>query len=118
MSLSRIADRSPGGPGSRFARHRPRRLIVGLAALTAAGTLLGTATASATTSASAQAAPTSSGHHSAQPDFGPNVKVFDPSMPLDQIQATVDDIAAQQIDNQFGPQRYALLFKPGTYGTA
>jgi hypothetical protein len=38
-------------------------------------------------------------------------------MPVSQIQATVDAIAAQQVPNQFGPQRYALLFKPGTYGT-
>jgi hypothetical protein len=52
-----------------------------------------------------------------QPDFGPNVVVFDPSMPVSQIQATVDAIAAQQVPNQFGPERYALLFKPGTYGT-
>ena len=35
-----------------------------------------------------------------------------------QIQATVDAVAAQQVDNQFGNQRYALLFKPGTYGSA
>jgi hypothetical protein len=53
-----------------------------------------------------------------QPDFGPNVVIFDPSMPTSQIQATVDAIANQQVSNQFGPQRYALLFKPGTYGTA
>jgi len=53
-----------------------------------------------------------------QPDFGPNVYVFDPSMPLSQIQQTVDAVAAQQIANQFGSQRYALLFKPGSYGTA
>jgi hypothetical protein len=52
-----------------------------------------------------------------QPDFGPNVFVFDPSMPTSQIQATVDAIAAQQVPNQFGSERYALLFKPGTYGT-
>jgi pectate lyase-like protein len=51
------------------------------------------------------------------PDLGPNVVVFDPSMSTSQIQATVDAIAAQQVPNQFGPQRYALLFKPGTYGT-
>jgi hypothetical protein len=51
-------------------------------------------------------------------DFGPNVVIFDPSMPTSQIQATVDAIAAQQVDNEMGPQRYALLFKPGTYGTA
>jgi hypothetical protein len=52
------------------------------------------------------------------PDFGPNVVVFDPSMPTSQIQATIDAITAQQVDNEFGTQRYALLFKPGTYGTA
>jgi hypothetical protein len=52
-----------------------------------------------------------------QPDFGPNVLIFDPSMPTSQIQSTVDAIAAQQGPNQFGSQRYALLFKPGTYGT-
>src|SRR5213083_3194532 len=52
------------------------------------------------------------------PDLGPNVIVFDPSMPTSQIQATVDAIASQQITNQFGTQRYALLFKPGTYGSS
>src|SRR3954449_2588328 len=50
--------------------------------------------------------------------LGPNVKVFDPSMSTSQIKATVDAIAAQQVPNQFGAQRYALLFKPGTYGSA
>jgi hypothetical protein len=52
------------------------------------------------------------------PDLGPNVLVFDPSMSTSQIQSAVDAIAAQQVPNQFGTQRYALLFKPGTYGTA
>jgi len=33
------------------------------------------------------------------------------------IQASLDTIAAQQVDNETGTQRYALLFKPGTYGT-
>jgi len=50
------------------------------------------------------------------PDFGPNVLVFDPSMPTSQIQAAVNAITTQQISNQFGTQRYALLFKPGVYG--
>jgi hypothetical protein len=53
-----------------------------------------------------------------QPDFGPNVVVFDPSMSTSQIQTTVDAIATQQVDNEMGSQRYALLFEPGTYGTA
>jgi hypothetical protein len=52
-----------------------------------------------------------------QPNLGPNVYVFTPSMPQSQIQDTVDAIADQQVPNQFGTQRYALLFEPGTYGT-
>ncbi|HEY1641405.1 MAG TPA: adenylyl cyclase [Streptosporangiaceae bacterium] len=52
------------------------------------------------------------------PDLGPDVYIFTPSMPQSQIQATVDAIAAQQVPNQFGIQRYALLFEPGTYGSA
>ena len=55
---------------------------------------------------------------SASPDFGPNVVVFDPSMTTSQIQARVDQIAAQQVDDEMGSGRYALLFKPGTYGSA
>lgn len=51
-------------------------------------------------------------------DFGPNVYIFSPDMPQSQIQATVDAIANQQVDNEFGTQRYALLFKPGTYGSS
>jgi hypothetical protein len=52
------------------------------------------------------------------PNFGPNVMVFDPGMPQTQIQAAVNAVATQQVSNQFGTQRYALLFMPGTYGTA
>ena len=51
------------------------------------------------------------------PGFGPNVIVFDPSMPVSEIQATVDAIHARQVDNEMGTDRYALLFKPGEYGT-
>jgi hypothetical protein len=58
------------------------------------------------------------GGGSGQPDLGANVYVFDPSMPLSEIQATVNAVAGQQVSNQFGTQRYALLFKPGTYGSA
>jgi hypothetical protein len=52
------------------------------------------------------------------PSLGPNVTVFDPSMPVGQIQATVDAIYAQQVDDEMGTSRYALLFKPGVYGSA
>ena len=52
-----------------------------------------------------------------QPDFGPNVRIFDPSMPTTEIQATVNAIRDEQVDAEMGTQRYALLFKPGTYGS-
>ena len=77
--------------------------------------------------ASAAPAHPAAGHHAAvrpavhqagAPDFGPNVYIFTPSMPQSQIQAIVDSIASQQVGNQFGTQRYALLFEPGTYGSA
>jgi len=51
------------------------------------------------------------------PDFGPNVKIFDPSMSSSDIQSAVNTIYAQQKSNEFGTARYALLFKPGTYGS-
>jgi hypothetical protein len=50
-------------------------------------------------------------------DLGANVIVFDPSMPTAQIQATVDMVRDKQLDNEMGTDRYALLFKPGTYGS-
>jgi hypothetical protein len=52
------------------------------------------------------------------PAFGPNVIVFDPSMSVSQIQATIDAIQAQQVNAEMGTNRYALLFKPGVYGSA
>ena len=55
---------------------------------------------------------------SSQPNFGPSVYIFNPSMPQTEIQATVDAVANQQVSNQFGTQRYALLFEPGTYGSS
>src|SRR5271156_3427169 len=48
-------------------------------------------------------------------DFGPNVLIFDPSMPMADIQSKTDAVFQQQDGNQFGPQRYAFLFKPGPY---
>jgi hypothetical protein len=54
----------------------------------------------------------------AAPALGPNVIVFDPSMPVSQIQATVDAIHARQVDDEMGTNRYALLFQPGVYGSA
>ncbi|MFC0113948.1 hypothetical protein [Kibdelosporangium aridum] len=81
-----------------------RALVLSLALVTAAGS---TATADPV-----------SERRGGTPDFGPNVTIFDPSMPVEQIQATLDATHAKQVDNEMGTTRYAYLFKPGTYGTA
>jgi hypothetical protein len=107
-------------------RHSPatghvRRCATLLAALLAAA---GMSTAPAwaapmrTATPAVQASVTPAVHQPGEPAFGPNVYIFTPNMPQSQIQATVDSIADQQISNQFGTQRYALLFEPGTYGSA
>ncbi|MFJ6198045.1 discoidin domain-containing protein [Micromonospora sp. NPDC092111] len=49
------------------------------------------------------------------PNLGPNTYVFDPATPTATIQSRLDTIFAGQETNQFGPQRYAVLFKPGNY---
>jgi hypothetical protein len=54
----------------------------------------------------------------ASTNFGPNVIVLDPTMPQATIQSTLDTISTQQVPNQFGSQRYSILFQPGTYGSA
>src|SRR4051794_949521 len=66
----------------------------------------------------AAAAPAAVSSAASVPDLGSNVLVFDPSMPTSQIQAAVDNVAAQQVDSEMGSQRYTLLFKPGVYGSA
>ncbi|WP_213451706.1 discoidin domain-containing protein [Rhizomonospora bruguierae] len=48
--------------------------------------------------------------------LGPNVLVFDPSMSASTVQRQLDTVFSRQESNQFGTDRYALLFKPGSYG--
>ncbi|MGH8878876.1 MAG: coagulation factor 5/8 type domain-containing protein, partial [Stackebrandtia sp.] len=66
-------------------------------------------------SAEVAAAAEPGGERAADPDLGPNVSVFDPSMPAADIQARLDEVFAQQETNPFGGNRFALLFKPGDY---
>ena len=49
------------------------------------------------------------------PDLGPDVLLFDPSMPSVDIQAQIDKVYAIQQHSEFGSARYALLFLPGEY---
>ena len=53
----------------------------------------------------------------AAPDFGSSVHIFNPNMDQATIQSQLDAISAAQVNNEFGPQRYALLFEPGVYGS-
>jgi len=52
--------------------------------------------------------------------FGPNVCVFNETMSQTAIQADLNSISTQQgpIISQFDGDRYAILFEPGTYGSA
>jgi hypothetical protein len=51
----------------------------------------------------------------AAPDFGPNVLIFDSSMTATGMQSRLDAVFDHQERNQFGTNRYAILFKPGKY---
>ena len=50
--------------------------------------------------------------------FGENTYVFSPEDDKNEIQSKVDEIYKKQETNQFGKERYAILFKPGAYDTA
>ncbi len=49
--------------------------------------------------------------------FGENVFIFDPSMDMKDIQILIDTLYNRQHprESEFSPNRYALMFKPGTY---
>lgn len=49
--------------------------------------------------------------------LGKNTFVFDPAMDMKEVQTLIDSIHAGQVypANEFSKNRYALLFKPGTY---
>ena len=55
------------------------------------------------------------------PNFGPNVFVYNPSMPMATIQSNLNYLFGLQSDvnaSQFDANRYAILFQPGTYNLA
>jgi Ricin-type beta-trefoil lectin domain len=52
------------------------------------------------------------------PNLGPNVLTFNPSESSSTIQNEINSVYSSQQSNQFGTQRYALLFAPGTYNVS
>lgn len=55
------------------------------------------------------------GTRHADPDFGPNVKIFAPHTPVDEINAYLLSVSEE---SEFGDGRRAVFFRPGTYGDA
>jgi hypothetical protein len=99
------------------ARWLSRRALAAAAAILigawfAAGPVVPAAVAAPVAPTAGAVAPSTTGG-----PFGPNVYIFTPSMSQTSIQGTLDSIASQQVSNQFGSQRYAILFEPGTYGS-
>ena len=61
------------------------------------------------------ACPTCFATAATKPDFGPNVLIFNPSMPAATIQQQIDKVYAAQQHSEFGSQRNAFFFLPGNY---
>jgi hypothetical protein len=49
------------------------------------------------------------------PDLGPNVLIVGPRDDPAHVQAEIDRIYVRQRHSEFGPGRYAILFRPGSY---
>jgi hypothetical protein len=99
-------------------------LVAGaLAAVPASAAVLSSsspATAAATASRSTLPSSSSLCPDATTATFGPNVCVFTPSMSQAAIQSDLNNIAIQQVplSAQFNNDGYAVLFEPGTYGSA
>jgi len=91
-----LAQLQPHAPQGKLVKSSMLRLLLTLSLVPPAAAHAGTTTA-------------------AIPDFGPNVAVFNPSMPAEEMQMQIDKIYAVQQHSEFGSERYALLFLPGNY---
>ncbi len=92
-----------------------RRAVLRGAAAAAAVPLAGGISAGTAVASTPESATSANGRGHGAGDLGPNVLVFDPSMGDAAIQARLDAVFASQQSNQFGTERYALAFMPGTY---
>lgn len=100
---------SPAPPHARRRRRTPLRAVLTALALTAVGL---TAPTIAPSTAAPAPAPAD------VPDLGSRVVVFDDSMPVAEIRERADEIWQQQVDAEMSEERWSLLFRPGTYGSA
>jgi len=119
-SQSGFAHTRPGGGG-----HRIRRFGALLASSALAAGLLAVSAGAAEAAPSAPATSSVPAATSLCPDanvaaFGPDVCVFNPGMSQSAIQADLNNISTEQVpaSSQFGSDRYAIFFEPGTYGSS
>jgi hypothetical protein len=111
------------GRAGRWLRH-PAMFVLAPLVIVAAfapGSASAAAGISATSGTTGSASPSSSMCPGATvAAFGPNVCVFNDTMSQSVIQDDLNSIATQQVPvaSQFDSQRYAILFQPGTYGSA
>jgi hypothetical protein len=81
-----------------------------------------TTTTTQATTTTTQTTTTATGGYGPPPATGgalpSDVYVFTPSTPEATIQADANSLYSAQQGNQFGTQRYAMLFEPGSYGSA
>ena len=103
-----------------FARPLALPALIFSGALAVAALAAVPASAATASPAAVSAAATSLCPDAATATLGPNVCVFKPTMSQSAIQADLNAVAAQQVPvgSQFTTGRYALLFEPGTYGSA
>jgi hypothetical protein len=104
-------DSAPDPIRSRAHRLRGARYGIGAAALAAALVAGGSFAGSAANAATPNQAPPTGG------SLGANVIVISPSQSVSSIASELNGIGTQQVPNQFGTQRYEILFEPGTYGS-
>ncbi len=88
------------------------RILLTASSTTSWWSLTNVTVSNSSTSSTLPAAPATGG------SLGSNVYVFTPSESVASILSTVNTISNAQVGNQFGNQRYELLFEPGTYGSA
>lgn len=91
----------------------PRRLTTRIAAVVTATAMI----TGALMASPANAAPPH-GVDPYHPDFGPNVTIYSPDTPVDEIEAELDALADQQRDAEMSSVRKAVYFLPGQYGSA
>jgi hypothetical protein len=102
-------------PERRGGLSRRTALTAAAAAAAAPALTLRTAAASPASAGGAAEAAPDAPRTAQEPDFGPHVTVFDPAMPRAEIQQRLNAAFAVQEANQFGGERFAFLFKPGSY---